>query len=80
MEEILGGTIRVVGRFLFEVVFGLIIDLLFHIPGYYICKPFSGNGQEPKPGWVFLFSIIFWVVVGLLAYGAYSLLGAEPNA
>ncbi|WP_444909667.1 hypothetical protein [Microbulbifer sp. TRSA005] len=80
MEEIIGGILRPIGRFLVEVVFQIIFELLFHFPGYFICKVFIGGKSEPKDGWIFLTSVLFWLIVAVVGYSAYSFFSGGGNA
>ena len=80
MEEIIGGILRPIGRFFVEVVFQIIFELLFHFPGYFICKVVSGGKSVPKDGWIFLASVLFWLIAAVVGYSAYSFFGGGGNA
>ena len=80
MEEIVGGILRPIARFLAEVLFNIIFELLFHLPGYFISKTFSRSKSEPKDGWIFFSSVLFWLLIAVLGYSAYLLFGPGANA
>lgn len=80
MEEIIGGLLRILGRFVFEIVFITATEVIFQLPGQLLCKPFTKNGQQPSGFWVVLVSIMFWVSVVALGYFAYQKVSGVPNA
>ncbi|WP_241292412.1 hypothetical protein [Microbulbifer celer] len=80
MEEIVGGVFRVLGRFIFEIIFTTAAEVMFQIPGQLLCKPFTKQGQEPSGFWVVFVSVIFWILVVALGYFAYQVASSVPNA
>ena len=80
MEEIVGGVFRVLGRFIFEIIFSTAAEVMFQIPGHLLCKPFTKKGQAPNGVWVVVVSILFWVLVVALGYFVYQLVARVPNA
>ncbi|MFV8783951.1 hypothetical protein ACNKU7_16145 [Microbulbifer sp. SA54] len=79
MEEIVGGLFRVLGRFIFEIIFTTAAEVIFQIPGQLLCKPFTKNGREPDGFWVVLVSIFFWVLVVALGYFTYQAFTGMSN-
>ncbi|MCG9739536.1 DUF4228 domain-containing protein [Shewanella insulae] len=80
MEEIVGGLFRVLGRFIFEIVFTTAAEVMFQIPGHLLCKLFTKKGQEPNGFWVVVVSILFWVLVVALGYFTYQAVTSVSNA
>jgi len=71
MEEIIGGILRPLSRFLIEVVFHTIFELLFQLPAHLICKLFFGKKREPGDGWVFFVSVLFWLLVAIVGFSVF---------
>jgi len=80
VEEVVGGVFRVLGRFIVEVIFTAVFEVMFQFPGNIICKAFTKEGKEPNGFLVVICSILFWVLVVALGYFAYLALSSEPNA
>lgn len=79
MEEIVGGLFRVLGRFIFEVIFTAAAEVLFQIPGQLLCRAFTRKGKDPSGAWVVVVSILFWVLVFAMGYLAYQAVTSVPN-
>lgn len=41
VEEVVGIALRLIGRFLIDIVVSAIIEVMFKFPGNFICKPFT---------------------------------------
>ena len=65
--ELLGGIVRIIGQFILEVVF----ELLIKGPGYLICRVFRKD-IDPDSPIVVLVGFAFWAIVLLAVYVAYS--------
>ncbi|MFI2812163.1 MULTISPECIES: hypothetical protein [Microbulbifer] len=79
MEEVFTGIFRVLGRFLFEIVFSIAAEILFQVPGYWLCKPFTKPGRQPDGFLVVVLSILFWILVIAASYAGYQLLNGEAG-
>jgi hypothetical protein len=70
--EVLGGVVRFIG--------GLIVDVVLEIairgPGYLICRLFKKN-IDAESNWVVVTGIVFWLLVGVVAYFFYSYLSEQ---
>lgn len=62
---------EVVGHVLVEVV----LELLIKGPGFLIVRVFRPNA-DPDGAWSIVAGLIFWALLGGLAYGAYRVLAA----
>ncbi|WP_237057395.1 hypothetical protein [Microbulbifer sediminum] len=80
MEEIFTGIFRVLGRFLFEIVLSVAAEILFQLPGHWLCKPFTKPGREPDGFLVVALSILFWILVIAASYAGFRLLAGGADA
>jgi len=64
--ELLGGLLRLVGRFFLEVV----IEILIKGTGFLICKPFNKR-IAPDGIIVVFFGFMFWILIGYLSFLLY---------
>ena len=52
---------------LFKAIAGLILEIVFYLPGHVMLKTWRQPLSAPAQGCsVFLLSLLFWIVVGLL--------------
>mgnify|MGYP006965305083 CR=1 FL=1 len=80
VEEVIGGVFRFLGRFIVEVIFTTVFEIMFQFPGSIICKAFTKEGKKPNGFLVVITSILFWLLVVALGYFAYLTLSSGPNA
>ncbi len=73
--EAVGGVLRFVGQVLFEGVF----EILVRGVGYLICRPFKHN-IDPESFLVALVGMLFWICVAGVGYLIYTHIGAARLA
>lgn len=62
--ELLAGAVRLLGRFLVEVVF----EFLIKGAGYIVCRLLSRKKPDPDSAPVVVVGVVFWVAVGVGVY------------
>lgn len=72
IEEVVGGIFKVVGRFFVQFFLEVIFELLLKGPGYFFSKQFTKRDPDPDGFIVVLTGFVFWVALGLSAYGLYQ--------
>ena len=65
--ELLGGVLRAIGSIFVEVI----LEIAIRGPGYLISRMFR-NDIDPDGGWVVVVGLVFWIVIGVISYFAYS--------
>ena len=79
IEDVAGGLFKVIARFLGYIFLELIFELLLKGPGYFICKQLTKNDSNPDGVIVVFIGFLFWVVLGLSAYGICSAISEGSN-
>lgn len=74
IEDVFGGALRVIGRFVAYVVMDFVVEILVKAPGYFIVKSFAKKAPDPDGAAVFIAGILFWLALGFGVYGLYSVL------
>ena len=59
--EVLGGALRVVGRFFWEMVVQVLFELLIQGVGYLLCQPFKPD-VEPDGTLATVVGLVAWVL------------------
>lgn len=66
MDELAGGVIGAVLRFLGWVLIEVVVEILIKGLGYLVCRPFSKTA--PSETAAFFIGLLCWVVIALFAY------------
>ena len=74
VEDVFGGVLRVVGRFVASVVMDFVVEILIKAPGYFIVRSVAKNAPDPDGAAVFIAGILFWLALGFGVYSLYSVL------
>ena len=70
IDEIAGGLLRTIFRFVWEILVEGVLEFAFKWPGYLIVRTYRGRGNfDPDGVEVFIWGLLFWVVV--IASGVY---------
>jgi hypothetical protein len=62
--EVAGGVLKLIGRFIFEVLF----EFLIKGAGYLLCQPFNRKDLNADGGLVVVVGLAFWTMVGVIVY------------
>lgn len=65
-----------VGRFVFRILWEVVIEFLCKSAGYLICKPFKPS-VNPDGALVAVTGIVFWLLVFFLGYQVYAFIGID---
>ncbi len=75
--KLLGGVLKFIGRLILQFIFEVVVELLVRAPGglfAYFCL----KNKPDIDGWVpIVFGLLFWLVVGLLIYFAFTAIGSN---
>lgn len=69
IEDVFEGVFRVIGRFIGYFIVEILFEVFIKGTGYFIYKVFSD--KEPDELVVTILGVMFWVMVGALAYMIY---------
>lgn len=72
IDELAGGLLRVVARFIGEILVSLIFEIIIKGPGYIIVKFLSKPKSEPGEGVSTVVGILFWLLVGCISFYVYQ--------
>jgi hypothetical protein len=72
VEEVIGGILKMLARFISHFFLEIIFEILLKGPGYIISKKISKSDPDPDGFIVILIGILFWFALGALAYSGIS--------
>ena len=80
IDEIAGGLFKFIGRLVLQFILEVVIELLVRGPGGLLAYFFLKNKPDID-GWVpIVFGLLFWFIVGVLGYIAFTTIGSNQNA
>ena len=75
--ELLGGAMRLLGRFMAELFVHFLFETVVRGTGYLICRAFSRNA-DPEGSVATGVGLVVWLAIGIGALAAMHSAGAAP--
>jgi uncharacterized membrane protein len=72
IDELAGGLLRVLARFIGEIIVSIIFEIIIKGPGYIIVKFLSKPKSEPGEGVSTIVGILFWLLIGGISFYVYK--------
>ncbi|WP_226661180.1 hypothetical protein [Microbulbifer aggregans] len=80
IDDAIGGIFKVVGRFIVQIFYELLFELMVKGPGYFISKKLINRDPDPDGLVVVITGFTFWLIIGAGAYEVYKLASGSPRA